>query len=200
MTQRARCAGCEGGTLNALSARQWILLYVVQNIRFFPPPRCSPLSESSGSEPQMDQRSVRHRWAVPGLVRIDGGAPFPLRLPMHRRTMVYSMQPTHRVMHSRTAKPLLNRPELSLQLCRRRRCPANTPHLGRTGRIQRRQAQGLCSIKCMPSLVFPPATSAMNVEPRDLFLVGSYVQFERSDGIQGVAEIKGLSERCPKGF
>ena len=55
------------------------------------------------------------------------------------------------------AKQLLNRPEVSqqqrLQLCQRRRCSANTPHLGNTGRMQRCQAQGLCSIKCIPSFL-----------------------------------------------
>ena len=54
-----------------------------------------------------------------------------------------------------------------------------------------------CSICCAEQLVFF-TISAMNVEPNDLFMVGSYVQFERSDGSKVVAEINGLSERGPE--
>ena len=53
---------------------------------------------------QMDRGSIRHCQTVPGLARVKGGAPFPIRqlLPLQHHTMVYSMQPTHRAMHSRT--------------------------------------------------------------------------------------------------
>ena len=70
-----------------------------------PPPPLSPCPKSCNLElAWMDHGSIRHCQTVLGLARVNGGAPFPLRrlLPLQHHTMVYSMQPTHMAMHSRT--------------------------------------------------------------------------------------------------
>ena len=68
------------------------------------PPPLFPYSETSSSEPQMDQGSVRHCWTVPGLARRDKGVSFPLRQlsPSQHHAMMHSMQPTHGAMNSKT--------------------------------------------------------------------------------------------------
>ena len=66
------------------------------------------------------------------------------------------------------AKQLLNRPEVSQQRSLslwRGRCPANATHLGSAGRIQRRQAQGLCSTKMHSFRLGPQKSGLDHTEP-----------------------------------